>query len=327
MPWNENLTNLNHVLAGLYPIMSDSYRIVEDAGLPRTQIPFRARAIDNWYEILSEADKRGKLENLIKVVRKEYPENPFLEKAEEGGLWSTRGPIVDKDLTWNTQQPAENLERIMGRQSTLLPIGFLEIGLQRARSVARVVLENGSLGSGFIMPNNLFVTNNHVLQSRDDAENAIIQFNYQKTTQGLDLAPIDFHLAPGDIFITSPEDDWTVVSIRGNANAGWGAIDIAAVDVKATDRVNIIQHPGGGHKQIALYHNIVAYVDDRRIQYLTDTMPGSSGSPVFDSQWKVVGLHHSGGWIQEPGSKQQVFRNEGINVNCIVNGLRQAGLT
>jgi V8-like Glu-specific endopeptidase len=90
--------------------------------------------------------------------------------------------------------------------------------------------------------------------------------------------------------------------------------------------VNIIQHPAGQSKVIALYHNVVAYVDDRRVQYLTDTLPGSSGSPVFDSQWRVVALHHSGGWLTEPGSKKAFFRNEGIHVHCLRAGVMAAGL-
>ncbi len=99
-------------------------------------------------------------------------------------------------------------------------------------------------------------------------------------------------------------------------------LNLEEVNIAAKDRVNIIQHPGGDHKQIALYHNIIAYTDNKRIQYLTDTMPGSSGSPVFDSQWRVVALHHSGGWIVEPGTKRQVYRNEGININCIIEGFK-----
>ena len=88
----------------------------------------------------------------------------------------------------------------------------------------------------------------------------------------------------------------------------------------------IIQHPGGGQKQIALSHNVVAFADDRRLQYLTDTLEGSSGSPAFDMDWKVVALHHAGGWLREPGTKQRVYRNEGIHINVVIDGLKTAGL-
>jgi V8-like Glu-specific endopeptidase len=138
---------------------------------------------------------------------------------------------------------------------------------------------------------------------------------------------VDFPFAPDDGFKTSADDDWTLVKVKGDANAVWGAIKITTIDVSQVERVNIIQHPSGGPKQIAIYHNIVAYTDEKRVQYLTDTLPGSSGSPVFDDQWRIVALHHSGGWIIEPGTKNQVFRNEGININCVVEGLKQSGIT
>jgi V8-like Glu-specific endopeptidase len=326
--WSEKLTNLNDVLAGLYPLTADSIRIVDDAGLPRAFIAFQQRAIDNWHAILDEANKRDKVSDLVRVARKDYPDDPFLKRAEEGKLASVRGPILGQDLTWNGELPTGTLEKLMGQASTLMPISFLEVGLQRARSVARVKLADGATGSGFLTQNNLFVTNNHVFRDEADTVHASIQFNFQQTDAGLDLPATEFHLNPDDGFATSIEEehDWTSVRVRGDANAAWGAIEVKPVDVKATEWVNIIQHPGGGPKQIALYHNIVTYVDENVIQYLTDTLPGSSGSPVFDSQWRLVALHHSGGWIREPETKKQVFRNEGININRIRNGLEGAGL-
>ena len=87
------------------------------------------------------------------------------------------------------------------------------------------------------------------------------------------------------------------------------------------DRVLIIQHPSGGPKQIGLYHNTVAYVGPNRLQYLTDTMPGSSGSPVFDNDWSLVGVHHSGGHLRDPGTNNTHYRNEGIPLARLLAGL------
>jgi V8-like Glu-specific endopeptidase len=63
-----------------------------------------------------------------------------------------------------------------------------------------------------------------------------------------------------------------------------------------------------------------------RVHYLTDTLKGSSGSPVFNSNWEVVALHHRGGWLAEPGSKRMVYRNQGIAIGVVLRGLRAAGL-
>ena len=85
----------------------------------------------------------------------------------------------------------------------------------------------------------------------------------------------------------------------------------------------IIQHPGGGPKQIALAHNLVTFVNHQFVHYLTDTMPGSSGSPVFNEAWQVIALHHSGGWLREPGGKEQLFRNEGIAIEPLLSGAQE----
>lgn len=326
MAWNRNLTNLNYLLAGLYPLTEDSYRIVDAAGLPKSHIAFSRRSIDNWHAILSEAEKRNKVLALIEAARADFPENEALAQAERGELSNVNGPILGKDLTWKPAPNADPFEKVIGSQSSLVPVSFLELGLQRARSVGRVVLASGGLGSGFLVDNNLLLTNHHVIRSADEARTARVEFNYQQNLAGLPLAAVALSFDPDQGFATSQQDDWTAIRMQGAANAEWGAIPLEPAEVAVNDRVNIIQHPGGRLKQLSFYHNVVAYADAKRIQYLTDTEPGSSGSPVFDPHWRLVAVHHSGGWIPEPATNTLVFRNEGIGIGCVIEGLRQHGL-
>jgi V8-like Glu-specific endopeptidase len=225
-------------------------------------------------------------------------------------------------------EPDDVFERITGKQPTLLPISFLETGLIRARSIARVVTPEG-FGTGFLTRDNLLITNNHVIPSEEVARDTKVQFNFEETAKGLSAEVAEFGLDPAGAFATSPADgghDWTAVRVQGDPNATWGRIELRPASVKVDDYVNIIQHPGGLPKQIGLYHNVVVYADDAIVQYLTDTLPGSSGSPVFDSHWRVVALHHSGGLLQEPGSKQLFFRNEGIAVATVLRDMAARGL-
>ena len=107
-------------------------------------------------------------------------------------------------------------------------------------------------------------------------------------------------------------------------------LPLKSVTIKDGDRLSVIQHPAGGPKQLSFLSNIVAYADERRVQYLTETLPGSSGAPVFDSSWNVVALHHSGGWLTDPGSsdpKRAFLRNEGIAIGVIIASLRAQGIT
>ena len=124
---------------------------------------------------------------------------------------------------------------------------------------------------------------------------------------GLDVQPHEARLDVDAGFATSAEDDWSAARIGGDQAlfvADWGGLPLRERTVKKQEAINIIQHPGGGPKQIALYHNVVVYSDERVVQYLTDTLPGSSGSPCFNDAWEVVALHHSGGWLREPGGKE-----------------------
>jgi V8-like Glu-specific endopeptidase len=114
--------------------------------------------------------------------------------------------------------------------------------------------------------------------------------------------------------------------VQDNPNDKWGALPLNRANPQAKDEVIIVQHPGGGQKQIALSHNVLVYVNGQRLQYLTDTLEGSSGSPVFNTEWQVVALHHKGGWLKEPGSKQAVYRNQGVHINVVIDGLTQKGL-
>jgi V8-like Glu-specific endopeptidase len=85
--------------------------------------------------------------------------------------------------------------------------------------------------------------------------------------------------------------------------------------------VAIIQHPGGHYKKISMQNNFVAYADDRVVQYTTSTEPGSSGSPVFDHAFSVIGVHHAGGLLTVPGSSERYLRNEGISTIAVIDDL------
>ncbi|MEL6260959.1 MAG: trypsin-like peptidase domain-containing protein [Cyanobacteria bacterium J06626_6] len=61
----------------------------------------------------------------------------------------------------------------------------------------------------------------------------------------------------------------------------------------AGQTVSLIQHPKGAHKEVVLSGNRVQAIYQNWIQYQTDAEPGSSGSPLFNDQWQLVGIHHS----------------------------------
>jgi len=327
MAWNQMLTNLRDVLADLYYTQDQARRLIEDAGLRPAYVNLEGDSITRWHNILREADRRNKVVAVVEVAKAEYPENKWLAAAAQGDLWVVGGADI-ANVAWQGNAGGEQLEKIMGAKSTLMPIHFLEIGLERARPVVKVRRSGGS-GSGFLIAGNLLVTNHHVLESVEMARMATILCNYQQTRDGLDTETKSFRLdpdGPQGAFATSEEQDWTIVRVAGNPTSEFGTLTLRRKHLAKDDHVNIIQHPGGGPKQIAIYHNVVTYADEDVVQYLTDTLPGSSGSPVFDDQWDVVALHHSGGWLREPGMKMTYYRNEGIAIGRVLDGLEASDL-
>jgi hypothetical protein len=320
--------NLRDLLARLYYRDPDIEHVVTTVGLEPAFIEWHDRPVNTWRSVLNEAENHGKLMDVIGLARKEKPNVQSLEMAEKDLLLAVNIPELP-DTAWRGATTAADVEKITGAVSTLRPIGFLLRGFEASKPVGRVVLADGSSGSGFLIKGNILITNNHVLSSKDVASTARVEFNYQKSPVGLDEQVDPFDLDPDAVFATSLKeelggDDWTAVRVKGDPSAKWNTLGLAPLPdgtPKKGDEVIIIQHPGGGQKQIALSHNVVAFADQRRLQYLTDTREGSSGSPVFDTEWRVVALHHKGGSLLDPGSKQAFLRNQGVHINAVIDGL------
>ncbi|MEW5868130.1 MAG: effector-associated domain EAD1-containing protein [Chloroflexota bacterium] len=81
MPWNPTLTQLQSVLAELYPLDDDVHRLANQAGLPPAYIDFDGPAIQVWHNLLEQAQQRDRLQSLIEIVNHEYPENQPLAQA------------------------------------------------------------------------------------------------------------------------------------------------------------------------------------------------------------------------------------------------------
>lgn len=77
------MINIQNVLAGLFPTITGSRRIVDVAGLPSGLIAFDPAAITNWHNILSEALREGTVSAVIEAALQEYPENQELRLAQQ----------------------------------------------------------------------------------------------------------------------------------------------------------------------------------------------------------------------------------------------------
>jgi V8-like Glu-specific endopeptidase len=319
------LTELRKLLAALYPTEADQRRLATEAKLVTGAIPLGSSAFNNWHHILQHARHNRGVEALVSLALDEFPENEQLQLLRcgqtppvlDGGSFAWQGPANGREL----------LEKAVSGRAALVPVAHLALALARARAVVKIVRPDGGTGTGFLIPGDRLLTNHHVLPSAEIAAESAAVFNYQKGASGCDEPAESLGLEPGRVFLTSEADDFTVVGIPAGTEARWGSIELRRSTVMKGELVNIIQHPGGGPKQMGLSFEVVAFVGAGRLQYLSDTQPGSSGAPVFDSRWNVVALHHSGGWLMEPGSsdKRVYYRNQGIHVDRIIERLDAAG--
>jgi V8-like Glu-specific endopeptidase len=206
-------------------------------------------------------------------------------------------------------------EKVIGLNN-LLRISWLSRALELAAAVARVVTPAGP-GSGFLIAPDLLLTNNHVLPDTRAVDRTTVEFNYQVNWAG-ELEPVRRYMLDSSYYRTSEALDYTIVRIKESPGDIYGFIDLSKrSEPTVNDFVSIIQHPQGGTKQICFTDNKVSAVFGDLVQYSTDTEPGSSGSPVFNQRWEIVGLHHRGGGLAGPDGKKY-FTNEGVLISSIL---------
>jgi V8-like Glu-specific endopeptidase len=251
----------------------------------------------------------------------------------------------------------EGLERILGSEDNFLDIHLLRGALYCAWAVGRIERPEGEArGTGFLIGPDLLLTNQHVLKEMAHLEQAVVRFGYQNDTAGVAekgrVVPIreDFYFAsPAEqldyalvrlaekplaaIMVKDDEASQSMAELLGRGKHRGYLIATSRLLI-SDERVNIIQHPDGNPLKVVLTQNRIVHVTDTRVQYVADTMDGSSGSPVFSRGWEVVALHHSGTPYPPEALGEQVkkvwkgrFRvNEGIPMRVILEDFRARGI-
>lgn len=333
------LQAIRDVLARSIYRPADIEDVILAAGLNPGQIDFTGDATLRWLSILVRARAQQRMAELFTAVRKREP----MVAARLDELAAPR-PVLEPgtgapdDLTspdgagW---QDFGNERLVVTGSDTLLAIAFLGTGLVRSRSICRLLVSyasgKGSYGTGALIGPDLLLTNHHVLYDWDDGGRPAIAveawFGYETdeashTSSGLTIVGCDHTAIDGE-----RADDWAVVRISAGSlplPPGTPVLSLrGAAPPRKDDYVFIIQHPDGGPKMIGLSHNLVRYVDDKVVQYWTDTKEGSSGAPVFNSRWQVVGLHHR--WVSAPEGDGVSFRNQGRRIEPVIEGLERHG--
>ncbi len=228
-----------------------------------------------------------------------------------------------------------NLEKILGQINHLVKISWLEEGIKKSKSVCKVIRNDGEQGTGFLLKGGYLMTNFHVIPNTVVASRCKIIFDYEEDLFGNMRKTSEFFLeTEGAKFSNLLEYDYAYIKVKDNPDnplSQWGHLELDTfTDPQLGSPVSIIQHPLGQSKQIAVTSNKIIAKDGCKLFYQTDTERGSSGSPVFNQDWKVIALHHAGkteddgGLIVNAQTGERRGTNEGILIKNIANDI---GLT
>jgi endonuclease G len=255
--------------------------------------------------------------------------------------------------TGNAETAETMLERLMGAND-LVGINYLELGTLCARSVCRIRLRDTGgatvgFGTGFLVAPGILMTNHHVISSAEQARLAQAEFDYELDVRGNDKRVARFAILNTPAPIPLKDLDFCVVAVSGRETDGgrtldefgWLPLNGAPGKAVVGEYLTIIQHPGGERKQVCVRENKLLKFDEggNTLWYMTDTVAGSSGSPVFNQSWQVVALHHSGipktdaqgRWLTVDGklwdpsmdeSRVAWLANEGMRISRILEYLR-----
>lgn len=258
-----------------------------------------------------------------------------------------------------SEEAQRAFEKAIG-PSDIQPCWFLTLGAEIRRTVGRIHIRdvNGrriGWGTGFLVAPNLLVTNQHVLDSLEIARHSWVEFDYEETFTGELLPSAIFELVPDTFFVSSPAKggmDYVLVAVasRARPNNQRSGADLAEFGYNVIiqqegklvkgELVHSIHHPEGQPRQVSLRENRLMALQDPALQdvwmhYETDTEQGSSGAPLYNNQWQVVGIHHSGVekrddagnvlaiggeiWKAEMGERQKWwYANEGLRISRFV---------
>lgn len=280
----------------------------------------------------------------------------FEKALETVALESQRRIAEDQGQPPNTAgRLSDELEKIVGRDD-MLAFGWLDgaqsvgqavvrLTVPRYEGTAPVYAPSGApkryFGTGWLIGSRHIITNHHVVNARassesdaDDpdlhlqAQHTKVQFDYDEEESvgvAVDVAELVAWSKRG----YSPKLDYAVLRLTQPVTRTPLTLAPNVLTELPDDpvAVNIIQHPGGNPKMLGIRNNLIHRIDAYELSYFTDTQGGSSGSPVCNDRWQVVGLHKKWQHFYNENilfqGKSVAWENRGTRIDKIVADLKQ----
>ena len=226
------------------------------------------------------------------------------------------------------------LEKVFG-DARFQTLEWWRNGLMRCRGVVRIDdLNRVGRGTGFLvngkdlhdsLPDLVVMTNGHVVPEAIHQDDAVVAFH------GLDSDDREssrFGVRRLRWYSSSvhPNVDTALLELDGTPN-NVEPLPLVRKMPKLSEksRTYIIGHPKGyDQPQFSIQDNLLLEYDDTRLHYRSPTEGGSSGSPVFESQWQVIGLHHAGSvTMSRLRDKGTHAANEALRIDAIRDAIAE----
>jgi endonuclease G len=216
-------------------------------------------------------------------------------------------------------------QRRVGVTNDIQSIEFLERGQIAKRSVGKLILAGKGIGTGFLVGHDLLMTARHVLPSAAEASDIKLALDDEENYVGTPIAAKIYQLDPLRFYWENQGLDVAIVAVASLDPTNPMLSDFGSHRIVGSDNaimpgaaVSIIQHPNGEPKRIVVHNSHFVSNDKSADAHLTcwytgDTESGSSGSPVFDAEWKVVAVHRR--FVPETNERGEIL---GMNGEPIV---------
>ncbi|MDH3499095.1 MAG: serine protease [Acidimicrobiia bacterium] len=286
------------------------------------------------FDLIDWAEARGRLSELMIGAVSSNPGNAKLFVfSQKLGLSSTDARKA-------------TLEKVVSGNSQFFDVAKWRAQLQRNEwRVCRVDFDGVGVGTGFLVGPNAVLTNHHVVTPAIAGERPpgrySVRFDYKETESAgvlnpgtvvdladewlLDSSPhsehdveVDKTGEPGpdelDFALLQLAEDIGERPVAGDEPRGWVELPKGSVAYESVKGIFILQHPMRLPMKLAMGtdETITVNAARNRFRYAVPTEGGSSGSPVFNSDWDIIGLHHMG----DPDSLSPSY-NEAIAIDKI----------
>lgn len=191
---------------------------------------------------------------------------------------SVQNEVIIDDLQWQSTTTLKDAMEKSNASSTV----YISIPAQGTRC------------TGFLINDDMVMTNNHCIGNSAQAKGASVKFSFTASGAGEKYSCSNF-------IGTNKALDFTVLKCSGSPGEKYPKVTLADYPAQVNDLIYITQqncdyksNPGCIPTQ-KYSEGILLGAANSNVEHNADTLPGSSGSPIFDQESdKVIAIHNAG---------------------------------